>query len=55
MLSLARGEHFNHKKKHHPGPLPKDSRKHTHTEDAPGDEEFIVTQEAFKNRIEEEE
>lgn len=52
---LARGEHFNHKKKHHPGPLPKDSRKHTHTEDAPGDEEFIVTQEAFKNRIEEEE
>ncbi|WP_445489887.1 hypothetical protein [Niallia sp. 03133] len=52
---MARGKHFEHKKKHHPGPLPEDSRLHTHAEDAPEDEEFIVTQEAFKNRVGEEE
>ncbi|MCE4050051.1 MULTISPECIES: hypothetical protein [Bacillaceae] len=50
---MARGKDFEHKKKHHPGPLPEGVRKHTHAEDAPEDEEFIVTQEAFKNRIEE--
>ncbi|MBE0317724.1 hypothetical protein HA450_23170 [Xanthomonas citri pv. punicae] len=52
-VMMARGKDFEHKKKHHPGPLPEGVRKHTHAEDAPEDEEFIVTQEAFKNRIEE--
>lgn len=55
VLNLARGEHFNHKKKNHPGPFPKDSLTEKHVKEAIGDEEFIVTQEAFKNRIEEEE
>jgi hypothetical protein len=53
---LARGQHFNHKNKNHPGEFPQhamiDQKK---TEEAPGDEELIVTQEAFKNRMEEEE
>lgn len=51
---LARGEHFNHKKKHHPGNFPEDSLTEKHTKEAVEDEELIVTQEAFKNRIEEE-
>jgi hypothetical protein len=54
VLSLARGEHFNHKKKNHPGPFPKDSLTEKRSEEAIGDEELIVTQEAFKNRVEEE-
>ncbi|WP_430133747.1 hypothetical protein [Neobacillus pocheonensis] len=53
MLSLARGEHFNHKRKHHPGEFPQNSLAEKHGKEAIGDEEFIVTQEAFKNRIEE--
>ncbi|MGP7818289.1 hypothetical protein [Niallia sp. 01092] len=52
---MARGKHFEHKKKHHPGPFPENTRMSTHVKDAPEDEEFIVTQEAFKNRVEEEE
>ncbi|NRD78113.1 hypothetical protein HPT25_12020 [Bacillus sp. BRMEA1] len=52
---MARGEHFNHKNKHHPGEFPKNSLAEKHAEQAIGDEEFIVTQEAFKNRTEEEE
>ncbi|WP_251555268.1 hypothetical protein [Neobacillus muris] len=51
---MARGEHFDHKKKNHPGKFPKDSLTKKHTKEAIGDEEFIVVQEAFKNRIEEE-
>ncbi|MFC4802696.1 hypothetical protein ACFPA1_25620 [Neobacillus sp. GCM10023253] len=54
MLDLARGEHFNHKNKNHPGEFPKNTMTESHAEQAIGDEEFIVTQEAFKNRIEEE-
>lgn len=54
VLSLARGEHFNHKKKNHPGDFPKNSLTAKHTEEAVGDEELIVTQEAFKNRVDEE-
>lgn len=53
VLTLARGEHFNHKKKNHPGNFPQDSLTAKHTKEAVEDEEFIVTQEAFKNRIEE--
>lgn len=51
---MARGEHFNHKKKNHPGEFPKNSVAEKKSEGAPGDEEFLVTQEAFKNRVEEE-
>lgn len=52
MFDLARGEHFNHKKKGHPGNLPKDNLVERHSKDAIGDEELIVVQEAFKNRVE---
>jgi hypothetical protein len=52
VLILARGEHFNHKKKSHPGPLPEDRITEKQSKEAIGDEEFIVTQEAFKNRVE---
>lgn len=53
MLILGRGEHFNHKKKNHPGEFPKNSLTEKHTKERIEDEELIVTQEAFKNRIEE--
>lgn len=55
MFDLARGEHFNHKKKGHPGNLPKDNLTEKRSEEAPGDEEFLVVREAFKNRVETEE
>jgi hypothetical protein len=54
VLNLARGEHFNHKKKNHPGEFPKDTLTEKHTKEAIGDEEFLVVREAFKNRVEEE-
>lgn len=50
---MARGEHFNHKRKNHPGNFPKDSLTERHTKERIEDEELIVTQEAFKNRVEE--
>jgi hypothetical protein len=53
VLTLGRGEHFNHKKKNHPGDFPSDSLTERHTTEAQEDEELIVTQEAFKNRVEE--
>ncbi|WP_066306094.1 hypothetical protein [Bacillus sp. FJAT-29814] len=53
---MARGQHFNHKNKNHPGEFPKNAfMAEKKTEEAPGDEELIVVQEAFKNRMEEEE
>lgn len=52
---LARGEHFNHKGKNHSGDFPENSLVEKHTKDSIEDEELLVTQEAFKNRIEEEE
>lgn len=55
VLSLSRGVHFNHKRKNHPGNFPDNSLTEKHVKEAVGDEEFIVTREAFKNRIEEEE
>jgi hypothetical protein len=55
VLILARGEHFNHKNKNHPGEFPKNTQTEKHAKQAIGDEEFLVTQEAFKNRLEEEE
>jgi hypothetical protein len=54
VLSMARGEDFNHKKKNHPGNFPKNSLTEKHTKAAIGDEEFLVVREAFKNRVEEE-
>jgi hypothetical protein len=54
VLSLARGEHFNHKNKNHPGEFPKNSMAEKKTHERIEDEELIVTQEAFKNRVEEE-
>lgn len=50
---LARGEHFNHKKKNHPGNFPNHSVTERQTTEAQEDEELLVTQEAFKNRVEE--
>lgn len=47
---MARGKAFEHKKKGHPGSFPKDSLTEKKSKEAPGDEELIVTQEAFKNR-----
>jgi hypothetical protein len=55
VLNLARGEHFEHKKKNHPGNFPKDSLTEKHAKQAIGDEEFLVVREAFKNRVEDEE
>ena len=55
VLNLARGEHFEHKKKNHPGNFPNDSVTEKHAKEAIGDEEFLVVREAFKNRVEDEE
>lgn len=52
---MARGGHFNHKNKNHPGKFPKDNGTAKHSEEAIEDEELIVVQEAFKNRLEEDE
>ncbi|WP_180954251.1 hypothetical protein [Bacillus sp. M6-12] len=52
---MARGKSFNHKKKGHPGEFPEGIMTEKHTAEAPGDEELIVVQEAFKNRVESEE
>jgi len=54
VFDVARGEHFNHKKKNHPGKFPENRLAEKKSKEAIGDEEFIVVQEAFKNRIEEE-
>lgn len=53
---LARGKHFNHKNKNHPGDFPKHAGPAEKTsKEELGDEEFLVTREAFKNRTENEE
>ena len=52
MLKLGRGKAFDHKKKNHPGEFPKHTLVERHTTEAQEDEELIVTQEAFKNRVE---
>jgi len=49
---MSRGENFNHKKKQHPGNFPKNSVIEGKATEAQEDEEFLVVQEAFKNRIE---
>lgn len=52
---MGRGKHFNHKKKNHPGGFPAHTAGKTLETEAQEDEEFLVVQEAFKNRIEEDE
>lgn len=51
---MGRGKSFGSKNKNHPGNFPKNTLVERHTTEAQEDEELIVTQEAFKNRIEEE-
>lgn len=53
---MGRGKEFNHKKKSHPGDLPAGaSQTKRPATEAQEDEEFLVVQEAFKNRVEEDE
>ncbi|MEI5908593.1 hypothetical protein WAK64_16215 [Bacillus spongiae] len=51
---MARGKAFNHKKKNHPGNFPENSVAEKHAKEKIEDEEYLVTQEAYKNRVEEE-
>ena len=48
---MARGKDFNHKKKGHPGMFPKHNTTPKKSKDALNDEEYLVVQEAFKNRV----
>lgn len=48
---MGRGKEFEHKKKNHPGNFPENSVTEKHSKEKIGDEEFIVVQEAFKNRV----
>jgi hypothetical protein len=53
---MGRGKDFNHKNKSHPGNFPAGAEKAKRpTTEAQEDEEFLVVQEAFKNRVEEDE
>ncbi|MFC4320030.1 hypothetical protein [Litchfieldia salsa] len=49
---MGRGKSFDHKKKDHPGKFPKSSEM-KEPKNVEHEEEFLVTKEAFKNRIEE--
>jgi hypothetical protein len=55
VLKMGRGEHFNHTNKNHPGNFPKNTVRKKIALEELGDEEFLVTQEAFKNRLAEDE
>ncbi len=48
---MSRGQAFNHKRKGHPGDFPSDSLTEKHTKEKIEDEEYIVIQESFKNRV----
>ena len=52
---MGRGKSFDHKRKGHPGDFPKGTLVERHSTEAQEDEELLVVQEAFKNRIEDEE
>ncbi|MCM3585530.1 hypothetical protein M3182_07185 [Mesobacillus maritimus] len=53
---MARGKGFDHKKKGHPGDFPKGTLVGKNApREAQEDEELLVVQEAFNNRIEVEE
>ncbi|QPC46496.1 hypothetical protein [Mangrovibacillus cuniculi] len=48
---MGRGKGFDAKKKNHPGDFPANSQVEKHNTEANEDEEYLVTQEAFKNRV----
>ncbi|MGJ7919137.1 hypothetical protein [Neobacillus sp. LXY-4] len=52
---MGRGKAYEHKKKNHPGNFPENSITEKHSKERIGDEELIVVQEAFKNRVDGEE
>ncbi|MDQ0216781.1 hypothetical protein J2S13_003267 [Oikeobacillus pervagus] len=52
---MGRGHSFQHKKKGHPGQFPQNSLTEKHSKEVIEDEELLVTQQAFKNRVETEE
>ncbi|WP_209124888.1 hypothetical protein [Alkalihalobacillus sp. BA299] len=51
---MARGKSLNHKKKSHPGEFPKNSEMKKSKVESSGDDGYLVTKEAFKNRFPEE-
>lgn len=51
MITMGRGKGFDAKKKNHPGDFPANSQVEKHNTEANEDEEYLVTQEAFKNRV----
>jgi hypothetical protein len=51
VVKLGRGKSFEHKNKNHPGNFPENSLTEKHSKEKIGDEELIVVQEAFKNRV----
>ncbi|MET3698655.1 hypothetical protein SAMN05877753_104110 [Bacillus oleivorans] len=55
VLIVGRGKAFDHKKKGHPGKFPQNSLAEKHNTEAQEDEELLVVQEAFKNRVEDDE
>ncbi|MCM2607120.1 hypothetical protein [Rossellomorea marisflavi] len=52
---MSRGKAYESKKKGHPGNFPNGGEEKPHSEKPAGDEEYIVTQEAFKNRVDQDE
>ena len=52
---MGRGNSFDHKRKGHPGEFPSGTLVYGPITEAQEDEELLVVQEAFKNRVEEEE
>ena len=48
---MARGKSFNHKRKSHPGNFPLHAETGGNKEQHTNREEYIVTKEAFKNRL----
>ncbi|WP_335871021.1 hypothetical protein [Bacillus sp. 2205SS5-2] len=48
---MGRGKSFNHKKKNHPGNFPENAIAEKHAKQKIEDQEYLVTQEAFKNRV----
>ena len=48
---MARGKGFNHKRKSHPGNFPLHAETGGNQEQHTNHEQYIVTKEAFKNRV----
>ncbi len=51
---MGRGNSFNHKKKSHPGEFPRHAETGGNHEIHETEEEYVVTKEAFKNRVQKE-